>query len=131
MIPARLYDGPTPTGTEIAAVRVTTQRRASFPGLGYKNDDGWETRLDGGDAAITMRVIAVGHAEVEWIATLYQRQEARALNTYSVELQTGETHVGPFMVEALDEELPPQGHRQFRLVLISAGKVTYSSGGSP
>lgn len=127
-ISGKLYDGSDATGTEIAAVRLTTQRRlAVAPQAGQaKGGDGWVKRFDGADGAIEMRVIAEGHIDVAWVATLYGRQDARTADAYHVLMADDDSHTGSFLVEALDELHPAGDYRRYRLTLLSAGAITYT-----
>jgi hypothetical protein len=132
MIPAKLFDGSSPLGIQIASVRIETQRRATIPRFANKQDAGWAERYDGGPGEIEMRIIATGVMQNrDWIATLYDRQDTRTSAIYHVALVDGDSHTGRFMVEQLDEFLPPEEHRTFRLVLVSAGKIVYAATGSP
>ena len=124
---ARLYDGVNASGTEIALVRLTTQRRKALtsvpPGKGTGS---WSMVLPYGDSGLSLRVMAEGHFNPGWVATLYDRQELGSTDSYFVAMAAGDSHGGQFMVEALDELAPAQDHRTFRLVLLSTGAVTYT-----
>jgi hypothetical protein len=125
--PSRLYDGSDSTGTEIALVRLTTQRRRVFPAVpAGKGRDGWTIVLPNPDSGLSMRIVAEGHFGPTWIATLYDRQSIGSANNYFVAMAHGDSHGGLFVVEAFDELAPAQNYRLFSLVLLSAGTVTYT-----
>jgi len=125
--PARLYDGVDASGTEIAVVRLTTQRRRVFPPVpAGKGRDGWTIVLPHSDSGLSMRIVAEGHFGPTWIATLYDRQAIGTADNYFVAMAHGDSHAGLFMIEAFDELVPAQNYRTFNLVLLSAGTVTYT-----
>ena len=122
--PARLYDGTDASGTEIATIRLTTQRRRVFPTVpAAKGRDGWSLVLPDSDSGLTMRISAEGHFGPAWIATLYERQDFGTINDYFVAMAFGDSHGGPFVIESFDEPMPAQDRRRFTLVLLSAGRV--------
>lgn len=126
-IPAVLYDASESPRVEIATIRMSTNRRAAYSAVNHKLDQGWVDRVEGG-GAVEMRVRAEGLISLDWLANLYTRQDARSSASYQVEMNDGDSHAGSFVVEELEELADnDDGRRRFRLVLLSAGRVVYTS----
>ena len=121
-----LYDGATGSA-EIATFRLQVQRRASPPAApAAKGGDGWRKLLLGGDAELTIRVIAEGILSQSWYATLAARWEAGTHDVYRVDFADGDSLSGPFRVEALEDVPQAEDRRLFRLLLLSAAAVAYT-----
>lgn len=124
-IPATLYDISSSPEVEIASVTVTTSARGSYAAVQHKLDDGWVERINGG-GVVEMRITAEGVTEPTWMSTLYSRLSARSVSSYRVTMVDGDTRSGSFVIEELAETgRPDDGRRRFRLVLLSAGQITY------
>ena len=121
-IPGYLYDNSESPAELIASVRLTTERTATSQAFDHKQA-AWTPRLGG---PLTLRVTAEGITSLAWIAALYARQDGKVAAPYGVELADGDGHAGPFLVEELSESADGADVRRFRLVLLSAGQVTYS-----
>lgn len=127
-IPGSLYDASGSPAQLIAAVRLSTTRRAAYgqATVRHKLDDGWPQRV-GGAGAVEMRVTAEGIFEdASWIATLYARQDARTAAPYLVSMADGDSHAGSFVVEEFSERADSEERRRFSLTLLSSGKITYT-----